>query len=158
MTTTLKEQFNTLIQSHAELRAKFQKDAQNLLKQICKDFFEKNPEIKLISWTQYTPYFNDGDTCTFRVNDIYFSNAEGDDVDDITGWGEYDGENEDVFSDSAWGLKYHKVPNVNITQCEELSNILSHSDMEEVMLEMFGDHSAVRLTVNGFDITDYDHD
>lgn len=38
--------------------------------------FEKHPELESFSWTQYAPYFNDGDACMFssngidRVNDI----------------------------------------------------------------------------------------
>jgi hypothetical protein len=29
--------------------------------------FAANPAVKCMIWTQYTPYFNDGDPCTFRV-------------------------------------------------------------------------------------------
>src|SRR5688572_27883088 len=32
------------------------------------EWLEDHPEIQQISWTQYTPYFNDGDECTFGVN------------------------------------------------------------------------------------------
>ena len=30
----------------------------------------KNKNIEAISWTQYTPYFNDGEECVFQVGDL----------------------------------------------------------------------------------------
>lgn len=32
-----------------------------------------HPEVTGIAWTQYTPYFNDGDPCVFSVGEPYFS-------------------------------------------------------------------------------------
>ena len=43
---------------------------------IKNDFFDlikkifENKNIKVIYWTQYTPFFNDGEECIFRVNDL----------------------------------------------------------------------------------------
>jgi hypothetical protein len=44
-------------------------------------FFDKAPEGTTITWAQYTPYFNDGDACTFRVGstEVRFKPLEGDD-------------------------------------------------------------------------------
>lgn len=36
--------------------------------ELFKDLFEKSILINSISWTQYTPYFMDGDECVFGVN------------------------------------------------------------------------------------------
>jgi len=33
------------------------------------DVFIEHPTIQTISWTQYTPYFNDGEPCEFSVHD-----------------------------------------------------------------------------------------
>lgn len=42
------------------------------------EFFEQNPLAHSIEWTQYTPYFNDGDACEFTLSEVYvtFGNAE----------------------------------------------------------------------------------
>ena len=32
--------------------------------------FDTVPELEYVYWTQYTPSFNDGDTCVFTVHDI----------------------------------------------------------------------------------------
>jgi hypothetical protein len=36
--------------------------------------------------------------------------------------------------------------------------MIGSSEMEDIMLEMFGDHVKVVATRNGFDVEDYDHD
>lgn len=33
-----------------------------------KNIFKKHPVVKKFGWPQYTPYFNDGDTCEFGVD------------------------------------------------------------------------------------------
>ena len=41
-----------------------------------KKIFVKYPHLTAIKWSQYTPYFNDGDECTFGVNDFCITNVE----------------------------------------------------------------------------------
>ena len=38
-----------------------------------KKAFAAHPDLKAIQWRQYTPYFNDGDPCTFRVTEFEMS-------------------------------------------------------------------------------------
>lgn len=40
----------------------------SLLAKGMKALFEAYPDIETFSWTQYTPYFMDGDPCEFSVN------------------------------------------------------------------------------------------
>lgn len=40
------------------------------IQEVAAPFFAEFPEITAVIWTQYTPYFNDGDPCEFYVNDI----------------------------------------------------------------------------------------
>ena len=49
----------------ASVRNKIKNHFFDLIKKI----FE-NKNIKSIYWTQYTPFFNDGEECIFRVNDL----------------------------------------------------------------------------------------
>ncbi|HWJ26014.1 MAG TPA: hypothetical protein VNS32_05695, partial [Flavisolibacter sp.] len=53
----------------------FYEKRKELTEQLRKDFpallaplFEKYPGVKNVRWTQYTPYFNDGDACEFSSN------------------------------------------------------------------------------------------
>jgi hypothetical protein len=65
-------------QQYKELRAKIaaakkemETTAINLFKEMSSAFFEANPEIMGFGWTQYTPYWCDGDVCTFSANTDY---------------------------------------------------------------------------------------
>ena len=40
--------------------------------------FEKYPFLTSLTWTQYTPYFNDGHTCEFGVDELNFTLGEND--------------------------------------------------------------------------------
>lgn len=171
MNKELNNAFEQLISDQAELQRKFQEQAQGLFKQITKEFFDKNPGINAVIWTQYTPYFNDGDTCEFRVNDPTFTNADGDDLDDVR-WGEYDGENEEVWACESLSYvlnsdrDYYKDTaakilakgGVDAESCALFEKAICSSEMESVMLAMFGDHVRVVATRSGFDVSDYDHD
>jgi hypothetical protein len=160
--TTLRQTFDNLLEQQRKLREEFQATAQELFKQTTKQFFDQNPGVTAIHWTQYTPYFNDGDECVFRIGDIYFTNATPEQFEeDVTSWGDYEGEDENVWSEYAWGFKYHKdryYEGINIDQAEEFSKLVGSSDMEEVMEAMFGDHVRVVATREGFDVREYDHD
>jgi hypothetical protein len=140
---------------------------QELFKEITKEFFEKNPAINAVIWTQYTPYFNDGEACLFSVNDPSFTNASGEDLDDIN-YGEYEGDNVNiwVFEDVKWNVNSYKEKydsiitsgGIDIDSCQFLESAIKSSEMEDIMETMFGEHSRIVATREGFDIEEYDHD
>ena len=158
----LQAEFDKLLEEQRELTKRFQSKAQELFKQTTKLFFEKNPAITAMIWTQYTPYFNDGDTCEFSVGDPSFTNV--DDLDDLSRWGEYEGEDEDKWSESSWGFKYQSekkgtvFEGIDPASIEKFSSLIQSSEMEDVMKAMFGDHVRVVATRDGFDVDDHDHD
>ena len=164
----LQEQFDTLIEKQRELQKEFQTTAQALFKETTKEFFDLVPQVKSINWRQYTPYFNDGDTCEFSVNDPYFSNAEGEDLEDITNWGEYDGEKDDIWSEETWALLHYTGSEalrakLGLTPEQQsaianFSKLIQSSEMEPVMRAMFDDHSRVVATRDGFSVEGHDHD
>lgn len=61
-------------QAKAKLSAakkEMEKIAKDAFQEVSAEFFEDNPTIQSFGWTQYTPYWNDGDTCTFSANTDY---------------------------------------------------------------------------------------
>ena len=66
MLQVLKEIQNEHTKILKEMKEKVQKE----LKPVLQDFMNSHSNIKAIGWTQYTPYFNDGDECIFRVGDL----------------------------------------------------------------------------------------
>lgn len=117
-----------------------------------RDVFQRHPEIVCFKWNQYTPYFNDGDTCEFSVNSVYFSNSL-----DINGWGELDnddGEEPDGFfcHDIAW-----KRPR-EYADLDALASFIGSSTGEEILQFMFGDHVTVTITKDGAETEEFEHD
>lgn len=55
-----------------EMRKAHMKELQGDFNQIIKLFFDECPKVQAVVWSQYTPYFNDGDECVFRVNEPCF--------------------------------------------------------------------------------------
>lgn len=169
---TLQARFDALIEEQRALKAKFQAEAQAMFKETMKEFFDKNPGITALKWTQYTPYFNDGDACVFRVNDVYYTNASADELENVTAWGEYEGEDESVWVtyNIAYvlnsGRKYYEdevakilaAGGVDEGSCELIDKMIQSSEMEEIMKEMFGDHVVITATRDGFDVNNYEHD
>lgn len=73
--------------------------AKNILSEGTTDYFNKYSHlVKGIVWTQYTPFFNDGDECIFSVNTPYlvpvikdvFVNEEDEGEDSYADWEETD--------------------------------------------------------------------
>jgi hypothetical protein len=154
---TLQERFDQLIAEQQKLKKKFQEDAQSIFKEVTKEFFNKNPDITAFTWTQYTPYFNDGDECVFNVHEVYFTNAPADELENVSSWGEYDGDLEDVWVE--YFIK--RIPNstgIDKESCELISDMITSVEMKDIMREMFGDHTKVIATRNGFDADEFDHD
>lgn len=154
----LKEQYDNLISEYQRVRTEFQTKAQAVFREMTKELFDANPGIKAIVWTQYTPYFNDGDTCEFRVNDLYFTNAEGEDLDDVSAWGDYEGDNEDVRVFSTWEMKKNQFSGVDSKVANEFESMFNSNEMQDILEEMFGDHVQVVGTRDGFSVTEYEHD
>lgn len=120
------------------MREELSNEFKTQFKTISTEIFSKYPEILKFGWTQYTPYFNDGDPCVFNYNDMYVctdpETADG----SVYDW-------EDMYS-----LK-NKYP-----ELAEFEKVLSSS--EDILLAMFGDHVQVTVTPAGIDVDEYDHD
>lgn len=149
MLSDLTKQFN-------ESRAEFQTKIKEAFKaELATLTFPER--IKSVGWVQYTPYFNDGDVCTFSVNlDHLFINRNS--KDDLP-------EEEDYFNEYIYKRingKYEQLPNPNLDiECANfisaVINVVGQVP-EEIMKEVFGDHVTVHYTRDGFEVEDYEHE
>ena len=173
----------------AELAA-FEEKKQAMLKELQKEFpvmfteiFKQAPNLKSFGWRQYTPYFNDGDSCEFGVNvDYPLINGEdedyGDDVEisiKIQDYKTLETE-EDVRINNevaekagmTWyknkkvgdnGLCYNaKYDAAADKAVNEIKEVLA-SIPEDFFEDMFGDHVTVTIYADGnIDVADYEHD
>jgi hypothetical protein len=55
----------------AQAKAEMEATAKTAFSDMAKEFFNDNPTVLAFGWTQYTPYWNDGDVCTFRAQTDY---------------------------------------------------------------------------------------
>jgi len=149
-----------LMSKYEAQKAKFVAEAKSAFAVFVKELFKEIPDLNVVKWTQYTPYFNDGDTCEFSVNSPTFSNAK--DASEVCSYGEYDGSDENVWCfDSVYGDVPEAVK-AKKKQFENFSNTITSGSLEDVLYDMFGDHTEVTIVRNGNDITieseEYSHD
>ena len=128
---------------------------QEASKDLFSRFWEENPKVHVIIWTQYTPYFNDGETCTFRVGEMYPMTEEL-----YTRYVEDDGYEEE-YSILDWNGTVREdisdLTEIEATKISEIIKILSKIP-EEVYMGMFGDHCKITATREGFQVDEYEHE
>lgn len=129
-----------------EARKQATEQAKATLGPALQQFLKDNPEVKSIVWTQYTPYFNDGDPCVFGISEVYFLKTEIEEFD----------YNEIVEGDEGNTISTYRNETPIGKACKELAQMLN--DAEEVLEEVFGDHVRVIVTSKGVDVQDYEHD
>lgn len=120
---------------------------QEMLKKEFQDFFTANPTIEAVGWTQYTPYFNDGDACVFSIHCVYarvkgqseIPLADTNMSEETEGW------------TSSYGLEGDAKEAVKKLEAK----MESCQDVFEII---FGDGVEVIATSEKFIINDYAHD
>jgi hypothetical protein len=129
---------------------------------LTKTIFEDHPKVNSFGWHQFTPYFNDGDTCTFSVNtDYIYINGESVDESDwinetkITNYGTWNREKRQYEGRT-------EVPNFNydkelVAACDEIREFLSNFD-NDFFMSQFGDHAEITITAEGVSVDEYEHD
>ncbi len=127
-----------------------------------KKLFEETPKLKSFAWTQYTPYFNDGDTCYFSSNTDYLI-INGEDIEEASWANE-----KKVISWGTWNREKRvyegRIEQDNPDYDKELSEtvdkvkkFLSLFD-DNFYQNQFGDHVMVTVTEDGFSTEDYEHE
>ena len=136
-----------------------------------------DPNVKTFGWQQYTPYFNDGDVCEFRVGELWILTV--DDSEDEEDFDRYSYEVSDThptlgpkkwimgvrvpaangygytYTPSSYEPKEAKYPTTYLL-AESLSKALEHAEV--TLLEWFGDHVEIRVTKDGIQVDEYEHD
>lgn len=91
---TLKKEHKTLQEQINALNEKMRDNSKELMKEAFRGFLEKYDEVvESLFWTQYTPYFNDGEACEFGVHDVHILLKNDEDACDYEGSTLYDKEN-----------------------------------------------------------------
>lgn len=158
-TNTFAENINKSIETFRAEREEFKKKTNEFLFSIFKEFFERNPEVNVIYWTQYTPYFNDGDPCYFSVNfDGGFAYIKDIDYNNLQQY--TDGYDIDEMEVEDGSLLYHelveKYPKLG-KDMYAIDELLNHVDFIKETLQDLGE-GTVMVTEKGINVFDLDHD
>lgn len=146
----------------AALKKEYQQVAQADFKAEFKQLFDEHEELKSVSWTQYTPYFNDGDECSFGAQTDYPC-INGNDMNSGDS-DELDGPDLVTMAEQEIGYTWNNTNKPNpaydpkaakiIAKIKKVLGDYSDDDYEE----MFGDHVKVIVTRKGIKTEDYEHE
>lgn len=142
--TEIVNTLNSYVKKIEEAKEEYRKAGKSLFQEAADVFFAEFPEVKAVVWNQYTPYFNDGDPCYFRIGDIYMV-GEGYDEDDMG----------DAYS-------YEESPIKNQSKklekaFNEFSKLINQND--DLMESLFDDHVTVHLRPGKEpEALEYDHE
>ena len=128
-----------------ERKLELHEHGKNLFVRTCKWLFDKYPELKSFAWTQYTPYFMDGDPCVFSA-DVYCFYMNGISVDG-------DDWNAEFFEKEDRGENLTDHPEIG-GHIQTILDSFSDDDYEN----FFGDHALVVVNRKGVYIHDWNHD
>lgn len=113
--------------------------------------FEKHQTLEKFGWTQYTPYFNDGDECVFGVNFRW-----GLSVLHIGGKSFGDGRQDEDRRELEEEPTAEESAAAKVIE-KDITEFLKEVD-EEFYKDLFGDHVLVLVTKDGATTEKYDHD
>ena len=137
-------------------------DSSGLFDEFRVYIFSKYTELNSFGWTQFTPYFNDGDVTLFSANTDYLM-LNGEYMEEskwygeteITEWGTWDQKTK-----SYKGRKQHLNSDYNPKLAEagdEIIDFLNHFD-DDFYLDKFGDHAVVTVSSAELGISDFEHE
>lgn len=155
-----------LIKEFKSKKKEFQEKMQTEFKKSVAEYFKKYPIVEGIVWSQYTPYFNDGDECVFRVGDPNLVLKEEayeafpEDQKEFFYQEDYHFKKLDLDNKGLVGISisYRAKDSEFIKDTNEVFS-LWNSDIDDIFKAMFDDHVCVYLKNNGeVVVQDIDHD
>jgi len=169
-TLTLPQEIQDVLALKEEYRAKLEKLGSEAVGKVLAPFFEKFFEVKSVRWTQYTPYFNDGDSCEFSVHEatIGIPNDKLDlfglKADDAEEYEQDDNDSETTYYSDYNLHRYEgRTKKYSTPRAEELHDALvqinsTFSQLEDVLQGAFGDHVVVTAFRDKIDVEEHSHD
>lgn len=169
-----------------EIKANLKKKAKENFNALAKEIFEEFPVVEQFSWTQYTPYWCDGDICEFEANVESLSINKDDDEDededdgfmlseaakatasDIAKWrteaANYEDDSYGNYLRKKIELAENKDKAKTLLKAQQgiatILKKLKNTSFEEfdIFEQLFGDHCRVTVNRKGVKISSYEHD
>lgn len=124
-----------------------------LVQEALKPLWEAEPKLEWVEWNQYTPYFNDGDPCTFHANEIHAIGVGGQEFDQDDDWEAFD---QLIYVDPS--VRWDARVDTKLGEALQLADRALQGNYK-VLETVFGDHCTVRVHRDGKAVVEeYDHD
>jgi len=164
MASALATKLAKLKKQQAAVEKEMANVAKAAFKEMSAEVFKANPALISFSWSQYTPYWNDGDTCTFSSNAEYpsitFKASDGKTVKNDENNGTlvfFDAEDTDVeyeVPEDEYDKYTKQIEKLNVKVSSFLGNF-----SDDDFLTMFDDHQLITVNRNGkVETEDYEHE
>jgi hypothetical protein len=141
-----------------EAKKTIKETAKDVFKELTAELFEENQNLVSFSWTQYTPYWNDGDVCEFDANIDYPSVKIKTDGGKIVRFNDYETvevDEDEIEYEVEDTEKYDRMCEKLVTK---VAKILKNFDNDDFKM-MFGDHVEVTVDRNGkVRTSEYEHE
>ena len=164
--TKITERSNKITELRKQMMEELRKDFHVALVEL----FDVHPFVHAVHFTAYTPYFNDGDECTYSCHqdDCGFNGFEiyGDGKCERVNNAFGDIEGEDIYHNSRTSIyediTFKKIPNPNFNALhqkavEDFRSALN-AVSDENWKELVGDHCIVMIDRKGIHVEEYNHD
>lgn len=147
------------------LKKELLKKSQDVFDKGILEIMNSCEDLKTISWTQYTPYFNDGDTCEFSVQMDYLevNGEESSGYDPSSELTPYIVEHQGTWNNKARMYEGRiEVPNPKFNKgladaVDSISKFLGIFD-DDFYKYQFGDHQKITVTKTKVTQEEYDHE
>lgn len=137
----LAEAFAPFIEAKKALDKQIREGGKKAVKKFFTKYFEAHPEIKGVTWTQYTPYFNDGEECVFGLHAVHILKSDAAVEKIRNGESAYSiDDGDDVKEVYGEGL-YHTL-----------------QEVEDLLQQALGDHAQILATPDEIIVEEYEHD
>lgn len=167
--TKIAEHTNKITELRNQMMAELRKDFHVALVEL----FDAYPFVNAVHFTAYTPYFNDGDECTYSCHQSdcgfngFDSYGEGKSKHVSNAFGDIEGE--DIYENSCKTIyvkgengKWGNVTNPNFNELHKKAvddfRSALNAVSDENWKELVGDHCIVMIDRQGIHVEEYDHD
>lgn len=125
-------------------------------------FFAACKPVEAIWWQQYTPYFNDGESCRFAVYQFAYAlvGVTEKTIDKLypNHGGMFDERNDRIFFNESSAVLVALQETWSHEQLKAWKRITSLQNDSDLMEYRFGDHVEIYAYPDAFDIADLDHE